>query len=187
MSEPPADPAPSGGIPPIEFDEREVVLYPYDAAWPGRYERWRALILEACGEAIVEIHHIGSTSVPGMLAKPVIDIMPGLARFEDGREMVAGMEGLGFEARGEYGIPLRHYFHRPDVHVHAYPVGQSQWWDQLLFRDYLRGHAEAREAYAALKEELRRSFRFDRVAFSDHKSEFVAEVLAKARADRADG
>ena len=96
------------------------------------------------------------------------------------------MERLGFEARGEHGLPRRHYFHREDVHVHAWAVGEGQWHDQLAFRDYLRTHEDARAEYAEVKRALQQRFRFDpRVEFSNHKSDFVASILDRARASEA--
>jgi GrpB-like predicted nucleotidyltransferase (UPF0157 family) len=162
---------------------REVILEPYDPAWADWAAEWKARILEVAGDAIVEIHHIGSTSVPGMLAKPILDLMPGLTSYEAGYELTDAMTALGFDARGEFGIARRHYFHREDVHVHAYAVGEGQWQDQLDFRDYLRGSAEAREAYADLKRELQAGYRFDPQEFSNQKSEFVAASLRAARGE----
>lgn len=159
----------------------EVILEGYNPAWPDLATEWIARIAEACGDAILEVHHIGSTAVPGMLAKPIIDLMLGLRSFEAGAAIVEAMEQLGFEARGEFGIPRRHYFHREDVHVHAYAVGEGQWHDQLAFRDHLRGHPTAREEYAALKRDLQQRYRFDRVEFSNRKSQFVERILGEAR------
>lgn len=160
---------------------REVVLEEYDPGWTGLAAEWIARIREAGGDAVVEVHHIGSTSVRGMLAKPIIDLMPGLRSFEAGTAINEEMTALGFEARGEFGIPRRHYFHREDVHVHAYAVGEGQWQDQLDFRNYLRQHETARADYAALKRELQLKYRFDPQEFSNQKSAFVAKVLAAAR------
>lgn len=175
MTESPAD------VPEPPLEAREVILREYDAAWPQLYEQWRIRILEACGPLITEIHHIGSTAVPGMLAKPVIDVMPGLAHFEDGFGIVRAMQELGFQSRGEFGIELRHYFHRADIHVHVYPVGEGQWHDQLAFRNYLRTHEEARTAYANHKRDLQQRHRYDPAAYSDAKADFIDSILAKAR------
>lgn len=160
---------------------REVILEEYNPAWSDLAAAWIARIREAGGDAIIEVHHIGSTSVPGMLAKPIIDLMPGLRWFEAGKTIVEAMTALGFDARGEFGIPRRHYFHREDVHVHAYAVGEGQWQDQLDFRDYLRVDEAVRAEYAALKRELQQQYRFDPQEFSNQKSAFVAQVLAAAR------
>jgi GrpB-like predicted nucleotidyltransferase (UPF0157 family) len=172
-----ADPGADPAVPP----RREVILEPYDPAWVDWASEWTARILEVGGDAIVEVHHIGSTSVPGMLAKPILDLMPGLTSYEAGDQLTEAMTGLGFDARGEFGIPRRHYFHREDVHVHAYAVGEGQWQDQLDFRDYLRGSATARDAYAELKRDLQQRYRFDSQEFSNQKSEFVVESLRAAR------
>ena len=172
----PPDAASAGDRP-----RREVILEDYDSAWPDRAAEWIERVRAAGGDAIVEIHHIGSTSVPGMLAKPIIDLMPGLRSFEAGFEIAEAMRALGFDVRGEFGIPRRHYFHREDVHVHAYAVGEGQWHDQLAFRDYLRAHEPAREEYAALKRQLQQHYRFDPQEFSNQKSEFVRRALTAAR------
>ena len=84
-------------------------------------------------------------------------------------------------ARGEFGIPRRHYFNREDVHVHAFAVGEGQWQDHLDFRDYLRTHEAARVEYAALKRDLQRRYRFDREEYANQKSDFVASILRAAR------
>lgn len=168
-------------VPPQPPHVDEVVLVDYDPEWPALYDQWSKRILEVCGDLVTEIHHIGSTAVPGLLAKPIIDIMPGVARFEDGFALVDPLQALGFEARGEFGIPRRHYFNRTDVHVHVFPVGEGQWHDQLAFRDHLRTHEDTRSAYAALKRHLQQRYRFDRETYSDAKSDFIAEILDQAR------
>ena len=160
---------------------REVILQPYDPSWPALAAGWIAQIVDAAGDPVLEVHHIGSTAVPGMLAKPIIDLMPGLASYEAGTTIVRAMTRLGFEARGEHGLPHRHYFHRHDVHVHAYAVGEGQWHDHLDFRDYLRSHQAARDEYAALKRELQARYRFDPVEFSNQKSAFVERAPEAAR------
>ena len=182
MTQPTPDALPPLPAPPIE--PREVILHEYDPAWEQLYQQWRERILQACGPLVTEIHHVGSTAVPGLLAKPVIDIMPGVADFEDGFSIVRAMQDLGFQSRGEFGILLRHYFNRADVHVHVYPVGQGQWHNQLLFRDYLRTHQDTRTAYANLKRDLQHRHRYNREAYTEAKSDFIASTLAAARVPR---
>ena len=162
-------------------ESREVILREYDPTWPQLYEEWRDRILETCGPLITEVHHIGSTAVPGLLAKPVIDIMAGVADFEDGFSIVRGMQDLDFESRGEFGIPLRHYFNRSDVHVHVYPVGQGQWHHQLVFRDHQRNHEAARTPYPPLKRKHPAPHPFDRNAYTEAKAAFIAAALAPTR------
>src|SRR5688500_8077221 len=82
-----------------------VVLRPYDRLWPERFAEAREAILEACAGVVLEVEHIGSTAVPGLEAKPYLDLMPGLARFEDGERILEPMARLGYHYRGENGIP----------------------------------------------------------------------------------
>jgi GrpB-like predicted nucleotidyltransferase (UPF0157 family) len=160
------------------------VLVPYDPAWPTRFEAYRDELLEAGGPWLEVVHHIGSTSVPGLGAKPVIDIMPGLRRYEDGLQLVEPLQARGYEYLGEYGLPGRHFFRRmKDSHVHVYTVGQGQWHDQLAFRDYLRAHDWARDAYWQLKCQLARAHD-DIDDYADAKSNFVADILRRARGGR---
>jgi len=163
-----------------------VVLLPYDPEWPARFEEAKAAILAACGGVVTAIEHVGSTSVPGLGAKPYLDLMPGLRAFEDAAAMLEPMAGLGYEYRGEYGLPGRHYFTRwveGDTHVwkhnvHTYAVGHIEWVRHLVFRDALRGDAELRQEYWDLKVALSNQFPADVDSYSRAKSDFVERVLA---------
>jgi GrpB-like predicted nucleotidyltransferase (UPF0157 family) len=165
-----------------------VVLRPYDPVWPGRFREAAAVIMEACGGLVVTIEHVGSTSVPGIVAKPYIDIMPGLRRHEDGDRIVRPMERLGYEYRGEFGISGRHFFTRwvdDDRHawkhnVHCYEVGHVEWRRHLVFRDALRASPELREAYEVLKQELARVHPDNVEAYAEAKSDFVEWVITSA-------
>ena len=162
-----------------------VFLVPYDAAWPALYAEAAAAIREACGELVTRIEHVGSTSIPGIAAKPYLDIMPGFETFEDGFKVVPAMEALGYESRGELGIPGRHYFtkwvegdDRVWKHnVHAYAVGHGEWVRHLVFRDALRAVPALREEYEALKIELAALHRDEVQPYADAKSEFVERVI----------
>ncbi len=162
-----------------------VVLVPYDTDWPRRFTQVSDEMRRACGARIMRIEHIGSTSVPGLGAKAVIDVMPGLARFEDGNDCVEPLRALGYRYLGENGIAGRHFFVRGaprTENVHMYAVGADEWLRHLLFRDFLRASAETRERYWALKQELARRFPDDVNAYAAAKSDFVAEVLSRAAA-----
>jgi GrpB-like predicted nucleotidyltransferase (UPF0157 family) len=187
---------------------REIVIADYDPSWPTRFERERARIIEACGaDAFVSIEHMGSTSVPGLAAKPVIDIMPGMRSLERAAALVAPLEGLGYVYRAEFeqpnefdeGMPDRRYFQRPEagdelaVHVHVVEVGGELWERQLLFRDYLRSHPVAAQEYAALKRRLADEYNRTmlpqgidaNVGYTDYKTELVRSIEATARAEAA--
>ncbi len=134
-------------------------LAPYDPAWPRLYEEEAARVREALGEAVLAVEHMGSTAVPGLAGKPVIDISVGLRRLDVSAEQVAAMERLGYEYLGEFGLPGRLFFRREEGgrrthHVHAVEHGGERWHSHRAFRDYLRAHPEEAEAYAAEKRRI---------------------------------
>lgn len=142
-------------------------------------------MLGACRDLLLAVEHIGSTSVPGLGAKPIIDVMPGLRTFEDGGKVVSPLERIGYEYRGEYGIPGRHLFVKDDpgtgeriANVHMYAVGHDEWIAHLALRDYLRTHEAWRDRYWALKQELAQKYRDDVEAYAEAKTAFVKEVVA---------
>src|SRR5574340_1299662 len=118
-----------------------VVIVNYNPAWPRLYEEEKSHILKAIGRYIVEIHHIGSTSVPGLAAKPIIDIMIGIRELLLVDKCVQPLQGLGYEYLGEYGIPGRHYFRKPPValgthrthHIHMTEITHDGWKRNILF------------------------------------------------------
>ncbi|HET9241792.1 MAG TPA: NAD-dependent protein deacylase [Gaiella sp.] len=131
-------------------------LAEYDPAWPRLYEEEAARVREALGDAALAVEHMGSTAVPGLGGKPVIDISVGLRRPELSPEQVAALERLGYEYLGEFGLPGRLFFRREEDgrrthHVHAVEHGGERWHSHRAFRDYLRAHPEEAEAYAAEK------------------------------------
>jgi GrpB-like predicted nucleotidyltransferase (UPF0157 family) len=144
------------------------------------------VIVEACGGLLLDLQHVGSTEVPGLAAKPTLDLMPILARPEDGPRIVPLMTALGYTHRGEFGIHGRELFTRwidGDVHVekhnvHAYPAGHGEIARHLVFRDALRSDAATRTAYEALKRALAARFPHDVEAYAEAKSSFVDEVIA---------
>jgi GrpB-like predicted nucleotidyltransferase (UPF0157 family) len=173
---------------PDATDPRQVVIVPYDPSWPGRFELIRDAIQRACGEHLVCIEHVGSTSVPRLAAKPIIDVQPGLQRYEDGFACIDPMQVLGYEYRGEWGISGRHYFIRDASqarlreHVHMLVVGSERWDEMPLFRDYLSAHAAAACDYERLKRDLAERHRCDREAYTEAKTAFVRETLGRAHA-----
>jgi len=164
-----------------------VEIAEFDPAWPGAYERERAAILAALGDLVFAVEHVGSTSVPGLGAKPIIDIMIGLRDLADHARCVAPLDGLGYEYRGDGGIPGRHYFRKKLAvglrthHIHMVERESDFWRRHVLFRDYLRGHPDEASAYQRLKVRLAAQFRDDRLAYTEAKSEFIEAALAKAR------
>lgn len=166
-----------------------IVLAPYDPAWPSQFAAARAEILSVCNGLVIELHHIGSTSIPGIAAKPIIDMMPVVRCFKDGTDCVAGLRELGYEYRGEYGIAGRHYFVRgtPRSHqVHMFAADHPEVERHLLFRDYLRTHAGERAAYERLKRDLAAQSEHDVQAYARAKTPFCDRIVGLARAAAPD-
>jgi GrpB-like predicted nucleotidyltransferase (UPF0157 family) len=164
-----------------------VEIAEYDPAWPAAYERERALIARALGDLMLGIEHVGSTAVPGLGAKPIIDITVGIHRLADGEKCVGPLEELGYEYRGDGEIPGRHYFRKftrgeRTHHLNIVEHEGDFWERHLLFRDYLRGCPEEAEEYYRLKLRLAAQFRDDRVGYTEAKTEFIESALARARA-----
>ena len=165
-----------------------IVLVPHDPSCPAQFAAARAEMMAACNGLMLEVHHVGSTSIAGIIAKPVIDMMPILARHEDGLACIAPMQALGYVYRGERGIAGRHLFVRgnPRSHnVHAFAAGNPEVERHLLFRDYLRAHPDERDAYAALKRSLAEKFGDDRREYAEAKTPFCERIDRLARAERA--
>ena len=156
-----------------------IVLMPHAPQWAQAFEEARSAIVAACGAYVLDVLHVGSTAILGIAAKPVIDMMPLLARHEDGFACVPAMAALGFEFRGDGGLSGRHYFIKGQPrthHVHMYASDHPEVGRHIRFRDYLRQHPEQASAYEALKRELAARCGGDTRAYSDAKSEFCARI-----------
>jgi GrpB-like predicted nucleotidyltransferase (UPF0157 family) len=166
---------------------KRVRISSYDASWPARYERESKRLLAALGGLVLGMEHIGSTSIGGLLAKPTIDILIGARDLEVGEQAVARMADLGYEYRGEMGVPGRRYFRKGDryprdFNVHFVVWGGQLWNDHLAFRDYLRSHPKRAQEYAALKRQLLATpGGAARSSYAAGKEPFIAETLKRAR------
>ena len=165
-----------------------VVIVPYNPEWSREFEQERARLEETFASTNAVIEHIGSTAVPGLAAKPVIDIMVGVAALSDAEARIDSLRAEGYEYVPEYEaqLPQRRYFRKPLAgprthHVHCVLRGSSFWHDHLTFRDYLRAHPAAARAYATLKQDLASRHAADREAYSEGKSEFIRSILTHAR------
>lgn len=171
--------APDPRLEPVQIAE-------YDRAWPAMFERESDLITGALGDLVAAIEHVGSTAVPGLGAKPVIDIMIGVRNLADGAKCVRPLEELGYESKGEYGIPGRLYYRRltegrRSHQIHMVEHDGDFWRRHLLFRDYLREHSDEARAYYELKLRLAAEFKMDREGYTEAKTEFIQAAQAKAR------
>ncbi len=160
----------------------EVVMY--NPQWPEMFASEAELIKQALGNNCITIHHIGSTSVPGLCAKPIIDMLPVVRDIQEVDKVTKAMESLGYKAKGEYGIAFRRYFQKKENdirthNVHVYQEGDPEISRYLKFRDWMRSHADDAENYAKLKEELAKKFPQDIRHYSKGKEAFVASIDAK--------
>jgi GrpB-like predicted nucleotidyltransferase (UPF0157 family) len=168
---------------------RRVILRPYDSTWPALFRVESVNLLPIFEPLLGAIYHIGSTSVPGLLAKPTIDILIEVIDLARVDELNPAMTDQGYQARGENGIIGRRYFVQAEngihrVHVHVFQTGNPEISRHLAFRDFLRKYTEIAEAYADLKEELAVRYVLDPDAYTDAKESFIWEIDHLAAAER---
>lgn len=162
--------------------DEEVRVVDYDPTWPARFEEEAALLELVIGPwATGGIHHVGSTAVPGLAAKPVIDILVGVDSLDASRECIALVEPLHY-LHSPYRVEEMHWFCKPDPaarthHLHLVTTDSPRFVNEIAFRDYLRAHPERADAYAQLKRDLAEQFRHDREAYTMGKTGFVVETL----------
>lgn len=167
-----------------------VELLEYQVSWPDRFRLVADELAAAMAGADFAVEHIGSTAVPGLCAKPVIDVLLGVGDLEAVQGRVDGLVRLGYEYRPAYEaqIPERRYFVRsasaelPRVHVHGVQRGGRPWAEHLAFRDALRADTDLRLRYAALKRSLAEGL--DKVAYTEAKGPFIQDVLMSLKAGR---
>jgi GrpB-like predicted nucleotidyltransferase (UPF0157 family) len=160
-----------------------IVIVDYDPAWPARFEVMRDRLARALGPTAIRIDHVGSTSVPGLAAKPIIDIQVSVPDVADAAAFTEAIEAQGFASRMIE--PGHHYFRPPpglprDYQVHVCTTGGDWEWRHLLFRDYLRADPETRAAYEALKRDLAMRFTHDRIGYNDAKGPFIDAAVERA-------
>ena len=182
----------------IERAIREhVSIVPYDTQWPELFRREREH-LRAClpAELLGRIEHFGSTAVPGLAAKPIVDILVEVADLQAAQtKIVPVLEAQGYDyfwrptVDTEDGLPFYAWFIKRDPgsgarthHIHMIEAGFTEHWDRLLFRDYLIANPEAARAYEALKRRLAAQHAADRDAYTEAKTEFIVDVMRRASA-----
>ena len=169
---------------------KEIVVVDYDAAWPAMFERLRDRIWPAVEDVTRRIDHVGSTSVPGLAAKPVIDMDVVVADAADVRPVIDRLRGIAYQWRGDLGIAGREAFSYvgeddlPDHHLYLVVDGNKAHLDHVLLRDLLREDADARHRYGALKKANVEIAGGDMDVYVAAKAELVTELLAQARARR---
>jgi GrpB-like predicted nucleotidyltransferase (UPF0157 family) len=163
---------------------RTIIVTDYDPGWPAAFEALRARVALVLGEVALAIEHVGSTSVPGLAAKPVIDIDVVVRSPDDIQAAIERLATIGYVHRGDLGIAGREAFAQPanlpKHHLYVCPLGCEELRRHLAFRDYLRAHPDVAETYAAIKRAAAIRFPNDINSYIDAKTDFVQSVLSRA-------
>lgn len=172
--------------PVLGLESGRARLMPYQPRWRELFEEEAERIRAAAGGGVLEVEHIGSTAIPGMPAKPILDLMAAVPSREAGLGLVPALAGLGYEHRPDPDIPERVYLRKrfpSGVRTHHLSLAEpsSRFYRvQLCFRDHLREHPDAAREYAALKTALAESHAHERERYTEGKTAFVLGVLRRA-------
>ena len=169
-----------------------IFLVPYDEKWQALAAQEIAAIQRAISNTKFEIEHIGSTAIPGLAAKPVIDLLIGVDSLPDATKFIQPLEAMGYSYWRDNpktwhfffvkGLPLAGGAGRTH-HVHIYEKNHIEFQKKLLFRNYLRAHSDSAQEYLRLKTDLSQRFQADREAYTDGKTDFVNSILKLAGLD----
>ncbi len=170
---------------------RIVEIVPYDSNWPAKSCGEIKSIAGVLGSNLISAHHIGSTAVPGLAAKPTIDILLVVHAVDRLDACNGAMAELGYQPKGEHGIPGRRYFQKLEgevhlVHIHAFQIGHPEINRYLNFRDYTIAHPETAQAYQDLKQQLALRFRHQPAQYTSGKDAFIRSVDRRAAAWRGE-
>ena len=168
--------------------ERTMNIVEHDLRWEKMFEIEKAILKKVFNENIIQIEHIGSTSVPNLAAKPIIDIIIIVYDINKVDEFNAEMAKYGYTAKGEYGMPGRRYFVKfkedgvnRTHHVHIFEKENLFTDKMLLFRDFLRVNQQARTKYENTKRELSKKYYHDSTSYTNGKSDCINEILTEAK------
>ena len=164
---------------------RKIVVVPHENHWSEKFQMEAKRLKSAMPET-VKIYHIGSTSVPGLAAKPIIDMIMEVENIESVDGWNERFIEVGYSVIGENGISRRRYFihgteEKRSYHLHVFEKGNPEIVRHLAFRDYMMAHCEEAEAYATLKKELAEKYTYDGALYTEGKNEFVRNVDEKAK------
>ena len=172
---------------------RKIEVVPNSPQWREAFAAEAEHVAAALGNNVVAIHHIGSTAIPTIFAKPIIDLLVEVKDIAEVDDKRSAMDSLGYKVKGEYGIPGRRYFSKDNSegirthHVHAFESGSDQIERHLAFRDYLITHPKDAQIYSELKRKLAQKHPYDVQAYMDGKDDFIKDVDQKAEHWRRSG
>ena len=169
---------------------KPVVIVPYNSGWPIIYDEESGHIRDSVGGIIRSLEHVGSTSIPGLWAKPIVDMMAGVDGPDIAERCRVLLTPLGYDDASPGDNPDWYYClgkapHSPGFHLHLVKEGSQFQLKHILFRDWLRTHPADAETYKKLKISLSKSYRNNRVAYTDEKTEFIDGIVEKAKKSSA--
>ncbi len=170
---------------------KQVQVHPPNPHWPHAFEAEAAQVSRILGDNVVHIHHIGSTAIPNIYAKPVIDMLAEVSNIDRVDACNAAMAALGYTALGEYGLPGRRYFRKDNAegvrthHVHIFLAGSPEVIRHLAFRDFMRANPDCAQQYSDLKRALAAQYPNDIDSYMDGKDEFVKAMEKRAMEEQA--
>jgi GrpB-like predicted nucleotidyltransferase (UPF0157 family) len=172
-----------------KVNPESIIIEPYDPTWPQQAEQEIAMLKDCCAFPwVMDIQHVGSTAVPELNAKPIIDIMIGVKNINEARALIPLLETMGYIFWDKNPKPnhlvfikgMPPYGKKRTHHVHVFKMDSYEWLIHHVFRDYLRMHQNTKVAYQQLKEELAEKFKDDREAYTAAKAEFIKSILQSA-------
>lgn len=163
-----------------------INLSAFNLNWEKQFEYENKRIIDVLGDKVVAIEHIGSTSIMGLEAKPIIDIIVGVQDLDEVSNFVTPLSEIEYEYVHKPEVKDRRFFRKGlwgqgTCHLHICEFDSSEWIEKLLFRDYLRLHPNVAKEYASLKKELAYKYKFDRPTYTLKKEPFIKTIIEKAR------
>jgi GrpB-like predicted nucleotidyltransferase (UPF0157 family) len=166
-----------------------VKIEEYNSEWKDEFLKEKEVLDKQLQDYDVDIQHVGSTSIAGCLAKPIIDIAIGVESLEYGEQLIPVLCNMGYIYGGDAGIPGRHFFKRKDEelsthYIHVEPIGGKLWDNHILFRDYLNKHPQLIIEYSNLKKSLEKDFFENRSNYAIGKNPFIEKVIETAKKEK---
>ena len=172
----------------VGLKPRTVKLFSHIIEWEKNYLKEKELLESVIGSQIIDIQHVGSTSVKGLKAKPIIDIAIAIESLEQGLKLLQKLKSVGYEYKGDAGVPGRHFFVKGTMkykthYLHICELNNDVWLSLILFRDCLRNNKKVLKQYEKLKEELASAFSDNREEYHNGKRKFIDSIVDKAKED----
>ncbi|MBS4537713.1 GrpB family protein [Clostridium sp. D2Q-11] len=173
----------------IGLPRGKVKLSPYSKEWSILFEKEKDELIKSIGKFIIDIQHVGSTSIPHMDSKPIIDIVIGIKELKDGLQCMKPLEKLGYHYKGHMGKSNRLFFAKGNEdnrthHVNIVEYGDKNWTNLILFRDYLIKHQDFKHEYEVLKKRLAREYGDDRNTYTCKKEDFILNTIELAMVEK---